>query len=208
MTGLTIWGRITSINVRKVVWAARELGLDFEHIQAGRQFGIVDTPEYRRLNPNALVPMIDDDGFVLWESNVIVRYLCAKHAPGTLYPEGLCERFEAERWMDWQQTTLNHAARDAFWQLIRTPVAERDASTLEASVAATETLLPMLAARVEEQRFVAGDRFTMGDIPLACELHRYWSLPREHAEHPSLARWYAEVSTRPATRGVLDIALA
>src|SRR5262245_53018495 len=122
---LTIWGRITSINVRKVVWAARELSLPFLLVNAGREFGLVHTSEYLRMNPNARVPVIDDDGFVLWESNVIVRYLCAKYGSGALYPESLPERFEAERWMDWQQTTLNPAGRDAFWQLIRTPEAQR-----------------------------------------------------------------------------------
>jgi glutathione S-transferase len=207
MDKLKIWGRISSLNVRKVVWAARELGLSFEQVNAGREFGIVSTPDYLRMNPNAKVPVIDDAGFVLWESNVIVRYLCAKYSFGELYPERLPERFEAERWMDWQQTSLNPAARDAFWQLIRTAPAQRDPALLEKSVAATEPLLSILDARLARCAFIAGERFSMADIPIACELHRFWALPREHAAHPQIARWYAEVSTRPATRGVLDIAL-
>jgi len=110
---LQIWGRLSSINVRKVVWCAQELGLAFERTDAGRQFGVVQTPAYRALNPNGLVPTIEDDDGAgggrlrLWESNVIVRYLCARHSPGVLYPEPLAARFDAERWMDWQQTTLN-----------------------------------------------------------------------------------------------------
>lgn len=208
MDSITIWGRITSINVRKVIWAAQELGLAFRHVNAGREFGLVDTAEYRRLNPNARVPVIEDAGFVLWESNVIVRYLCAKYALGSLYPDALRERFEAERWMDWQQTTLNPAGRDAFWQLVRTPANERDAALLARSVAATEPLLALLDGLLAGRQFIAGDRFTMADIPIACEVHRFWSLPREHSAHPRLERWYAAVSTRSATRGVLDVALA
>lgn len=113
-----IWGRITSINVRKAVYAAQELGLDFERIDAGGVFGIVKTPEYIALNPNSVVPTLVEGDFVLWESNVIVRYLCAKHSQGKLYPTDLQQRFNAERWMDWQQTTVNPASRGGFWQLI------------------------------------------------------------------------------------------
>jgi len=145
---LNIWGRISSINVRKVVWCAQELGLDFQRTEAGGRFGIVRTPEYLALNPNALVPCIDDgEGAarrVLWESNVIVRYLCATHASGTLYPEPLDARFDAERWMDWQQITFNPAARSAFLQLIRTAPDQRDDALVAASVAATEPLLDLL----------------------------------------------------------------
>src|SRR5215212_7728137 len=125
---LKIWGRLSSINVRKAVLAAQWLEIPFERTDAGQQFGIVNTPEYRARNPNGLIPTIEDDGFVLWESNVIVRYLCAKHSAGKLYPQGLPERFEAERWMDWQQTTFNPAGRNAFIQLIRTPADQRDAN--------------------------------------------------------------------------------
>jgi glutathione S-transferase len=208
MDSLTIWGRITSLNVRKVIWTAQELGLHFRHVSAGREFGVVQTAEYRLMNPNAKVPVVEDDGFVLWESNVIVRYLCANHSEGALYPAALRERFDAERWMDWQQTTLNPAARDAFWQLIRTPQTERSDSVVAKSVAATEPLLSMLDNLLASRPFIAGERFTMADIPLACDVHRYWSLPREHAPHAHLERWYREVSTRPATRGVLDVPLA
>src|SRR5829696_9275573 len=125
---LTLWGRVNSINVQKVHWCLKELGLAYDRIEAGREFGVVDTPEYRRMNPNGLVPTIEDDGFVLWESNVIVRYLAARHGAGRLYPDDLRVRFDAERWMDWQATTLWPALRPVFIGLVRTPVAERDSS--------------------------------------------------------------------------------
>src|SRR6478672_10156221 len=138
---LQIWGRLSSINVRKVVWCAQELGLAFERTEAGGRFGVVQTPEYRALNPNALVPTIEDAGVRLWESNVIVRYLCARHAAAGLYPEALAARFDAERWMDWQQTTLNPAGREAFIQWVRTPADRRDAAAAARSAQATESLL-------------------------------------------------------------------
>lgn len=138
---LRLWGRLSSINVRKVVWTVQELGLELQRTDAGGQFGIVCEPPFLRLNPNGMVPLIEDDGFTLWESNAIVRYLCAKHASGTLYPEDLRTRFVAEQWMDWRQTTLNPAGRDAFLQWVRTPEAQRDPAAIARSVAATEPLL-------------------------------------------------------------------
>ncbi len=205
---LKLWGRMTSINVKKVVWAAQELGLDFQRTEAGGAFGVVRTPEYLARNPNALVPLMEDDDFVLWESNVIVRYLCAKHAPGTLYPTGLRERFDAERWMDWQQTTFNPASRPAFWQLIRTAPEQRDMAAVAASNAAVEALLATLDAQLARHAYVAGDHFSMADIPLGCEAHRFFKLPQPRQSWPHVDRWYRALSTRPAARGVLDMELS
>lgn len=205
---LKIWGRLSSINVRKVVWAAGEVGAPFERVDAGGAFGLVDTDWYARLNPNRQVPLIDDDGFALWESNVIVRYLAAKHAPGRLYPDDLAARFDAERWMDWQQTALNPAGRDAFIQLIRVPAERRDAAAIERSRARTAPLLALLDAHLARRRFVAGDEFTMADIPIGCEIHRWFGLPLERTPMPHLERWYREVSTRPAASSVLTLPLA
>lgn len=204
---LKIWGRLSSINVRKVVWAARETGAAFERIDAGAAFGVVDTEWYGELNPNRLVPLIIDDGFALWESNVVVRYLCAKYAPDRLYPLDLPTRFDAERWMDWQQTTLNPAARDAFMQLIRTPADKRDRAALERSRTQTEPLLARLDRHLSARRFVAGATFSMADIPLGCEIHRWYGLPLERPALPNLDRWYREVSARPAAVPVLTLPL-
>ena len=211
---LKIWGRISSINVRKVVWCAQELGLTFERIDAGRDFGIVQTPEYRALNPNSLVPTIEDelDGerVVLWESNVVVRYLCARHAAGTLYPEPLAARFDAERWMDWQQTTLNPAGREAFVQWVRTQPERRDAAAAARSVAATEHLLAQLDAHLATRTYMAGDAFTIADLPIGCEVHRWFGLPAAEYRRPrwpNVERYFAMLRARPASRGVLDRAL-
>ncbi|MBO9515541.1 MAG: glutathione S-transferase [Variovorax sp.] len=211
---LNIWGRISSINVRKVVWCAQELGLEFQRTEAGGRFGVVQTPEYLALNPNALVPLIDDgegdSRVVLWESNVIVRYLCAKHSLGRLYPEPLAERFSAERWMDWQQTTLNPVSGGAFRQWIRTPAAQRDPEVIAHSVHATEPLFAMLDAHLATRTYMLGDRFTMADIPLGCEAHRWFGLPQTEYTRPSwpnVERWFADLRSRAGARGVLDLAL-
>ena len=212
MSSLRIWGRMSSINVKKVVWAAQELGLDFQRTEAGGVHGVVRTPEYLRLNANALVPVIDDDGFVLWESNVIVRYLCAKHSTGRstghFYPEKLPERFDAERWMDWQQTTVNPASRPGFWQLIRTPADQRNAQAIADSNVAVELLMATLDAHLARHRFMLGEQFSMADIPLGCEVHRWFGLPQAREKRPSLERWFAELCARPASQGVLDMALS
>ncbi len=205
---LKIWGRISSINVRKVVLAAQLLELPFERVDAGRDFGITRTPDYLARNPNALVPTLEDGDFVLWESNVIVRYLCAKHDDGGLYPRELQPRFDAERWMDWQQTTLNPAGRTAFWQVVRTPEPQRDPEAIARSVAETEHLLGVLDAHLAGRPFMAGNALTMADIPIACEMHRWWGLPFEHPAHPHLQRWYDGIRSLPAARGVLDLPLS
>ena len=205
---LKIWGRMSSINVKKVVWTAQELGLEFQRNEAGGQFGLVRTPEYLRLNPNALVPVMEDGDFVLWESNVIVRYLCAKHSPGQLYPSDLRERFEAERWMDWQQTTFNPASRQGFWQLIRTAPEKRNAQAIRDSNAAVEALLATLDAQLGHHAFVAGDHFTMADMALGCEAHRWFGLPQPRKSWPNVERWYQGLRARHASAGVLDMALS
>ena len=201
-----IWGRITSINVRKVIWALQELGLPFERKDAGAAFGVVNTDEYAQLNPNRLVPLMVQGERTLWESNVIVRYLCA--AEQRLCPADTWLRADAERWMDWQQTTFSPAGRDAFIQLFRKPEGVPNMDKVNASVKSTLPLLDMLDHHLSRRPFLAGDGFGMADIPMGCEVHRWKGLPIAHSTRPHLDRWYAEVSQRPATRGVLDVPLS
>jgi glutathione S-transferase len=204
---LRIWGRISSINVRKVVLCAQLLELEFERIDAGMSHGVVNTPDYLAKNPNGLVPLMEDGEFCLWESNAIVRYLCAREG-STLYPQNLQRRADAERWMDWQQTTLNRAGGAAFVQWIRTPDDQRDRQAIAASVAKTEPLFDQLDRHLSLQPFMAGDTLTMADIPIACEVHRWWGLPQPHPAWPHVERWYAGLLAMPASRGVLDLPLA
>ncbi|WP_431094688.1 glutathione S-transferase family protein [Polaromonas aquatica] len=205
---LHLWGRISSINVRKVVWAAQELGLTMQRTDAGGQFGIVKEADYRQKNPNSLVPLMEDGDVRIWESNVIVRYLCAKYSHGDFYPASLPERFAAEQWMDWQQTTFNPAGRTAFIQWIRTPDEQRNPALIAQSVAATEALLDLLDAHLANNAYIGGERFGMADIPLACEMHRWFGLPQPRAARTHLDRWYQNILARPATRGVLDLPLS
>ena len=207
MKTLHIWGRMSSINVKKVIWTAQELGLDFQRTEAGGAFGLVKTPEYLRLNPNSLVPVIEDDGFVLWESNTIVRYLCASRE-SALYPSDLRQQFDAERWMDWQQTTFNPASRSGFWQLIRTPPAEQNQAVIAQSNAAVEALMATLDAHLAGRSFMVGAAFSMADIPLALEVHRWFGLPQTRQARPNIERWYSTLQARPASLGVLDMALS
>jgi glutathione S-transferase len=204
---LRIWGRLSSINVRKVVLCAQVLELEFERIDAGLNFGIVNTPDYRARNPNGLVPLLEDGDFTVWESNVIVRYLCARES-APLYPDDLHRRFDAERWMDWQQTTLNPAGSPGFKQWIRTPEAQRDPQVIAASVAAAEPMFAQLDVHLAHQPFIAGEALTMADIPIACEVHRWWGLPQPRPAWPHLERWYARWLAMPAGRGVLDLPLS
>ncbi|TWO70763.1 glutathione S-transferase [Caenimonas sedimenti] len=205
---LKIWGRISSINVRKVVLAAQLLEVPFERVDAGATFGIVKTPEYLTKNPNAMVPLLEDGEFTLWESNVIVRYLAARHGASGFYPQDLRQRFDAERWMDWQQTTLNPAGREAFIQLIRVAPEQRNQAAIDASIAATEPLLDMLEALLASRPYMAGGAVTMADVPIACEIHRWWGLPLQRPHRPYLQRWYEGLCGRPAARGALDVPLS
>lgn len=149
------------------------------------------------MNPNALIPLMADGEFLLWESNVIVRYLCAKFAPDRLYPLALEQRFNAERWMDWQQTTLNPAARPPFVQLIRTAPEKRNAALIAQSNLAAERLFALLDEHLATRAFMLGDEFTMADIPLGCEAHRWLGLPQSHTPRPHVERWFERLRTRP-----------
>jgi glutathione S-transferase len=203
---LTVWGRVNSVNVKKVLWAAEELGLQYERIDAGLQFGVNKTPEYLAMNPTGLVPTIRDDGFVLWESHTVVRYLAAKHAAGSLCPAGLRERADAERWMDWA-FTLQSAVRDAFWHLIRTPAEQRDMKAVEASRKRSAELLAIAERALSKSAFIAGDRLTMGDIPLGCEVQRWIRLPGERPSFPNVEAWFERLRERAPFRKAVDLPL-
>jgi glutathione S-transferase len=203
---LKIWGRLSSMNVQKVVICANELGLRYERIEAGGKFGVVDTPEYRKLNPNGLVPTIEDDGFVLWESNAIVRYLARVHGAGTLWPNDPRVGADADRWMDWQATRATPAMGDAFVQLVRTPAEKRDMSAVAASIAKSEPAMAILDAHLATRKYVAGD-YSMADIPVAATAHRWIGLPCEKEPRPHVEAYVERVTARPAYHGVLTLPL-
>ncbi|OQW59511.1 MAG: glutathione S-transferase [Proteobacteria bacterium SG_bin9] len=200
---LKIWGRTNSINVQKVLWCCHELGLDYDRIDAGLHFGVTNTPEYSAINPNRLVPTIEDGEVKLWESNVIVRYLAHKYDAGGLCPADLSTRFDAERWMDWQATVFWPALRPLFIALIRTRAAERDDSAVSTAEAQSLSAVRILDHRLEDQAFLAGRAFTMGDIPVAATVHRWYSLDIDHPELPNVRRWYDLMRGRPAFQRIV-----
>jgi glutathione S-transferase len=205
---LKIWGRISSINVQKVVICANELEIPYERVDAGGKFGVVATPEYKRLNPNSLVPTIEDGDFVLWESNAIVRYLAHTYGSGSLWPNDPRTLADADRWMDWQTTTLNPAQGDAFMQLVRTPPDQRNMAAVAASLKKTEPHMAVLDAHLSGRRYVTGDALTMADIPLACSAHRWLGLPVDDKEpRRHVEAWLAMLRARPAFASVLTLPL-
>jgi glutathione S-transferase len=199
---LKIWGRTNSVNVQKVLWCCEELAVGYERIDAGGAFGVVQTPEYRRRNPNGLVPTIDDDGFALWESHAIVRYLAAMHAAG-LWPEDRRMRAEADQWMDWTHTTFEPAIGPLFMGLIRTPPERRDAQAIENSRSKTAEALVIVDSHLGSRQYLAGSAFTTGDIALGCGIWRWMALPIERPGLPNVERWFATLGQRPAYRKIV-----
>ena len=197
---LKIWGRRNSINVQKVLWTCAELGLPYERVDAGLQFGVNDTAEYRAMNPNGLVPTIDDDGFVLWESHAIVRYLARRHGMGTLFPADAKIAADADRWMEWYSTTLWPAMKPVFWNLVRIAPEKRNMAEVTAAHAKLVEYFGVVDALLAGRPYMAGHAFSMGDIPLALTAFRWFNLPIERPEFPALAAWFERVSGRAAFR--------
>ena len=198
-----IWGRSNSLNVQKALWCCEELAVDYERIDAGGAFGVVNTPDYRKLNPNGLVPTLVDDGFVLWESNAIVRYLAAKHGSGALWPTDPRRRADADRWMDWHISTFWPAIHPLFLGMVRTAPEQRNAQAIENSRLKTAEVLRTVDAHLATHPFLGGDAFGMGDIPFGCGIWRWMSLPIERPASPNLERWFAALQQRPAYKKVV-----
>jgi glutathione S-transferase len=196
---LRIWGRNNSSNVMKVLWLCEELAIPFERIDAGGAFGVTRTPEYLAKNPNALVPTIEEeDGFVLWESNAILRYLSRSRAPGNpIYPADPRAAADCDRWMDWQLGALNPPMTQVFFTYVRTPEAERDYAATAKARDAAEKLWAMVEAKLEGGDFVCGDHLTTADIALGIYVHRWFEMPIDRAPMPRLRGWYDRLRARP-----------
>ncbi len=203
---LKIWGRTNSVNVKKALWCLDELGLKYERTDAGMQYGVVNTPEYRKMNPNGLVPTMDEDGFILWESHSILRYLAAKYGKGVLWPMDERTRAVANQWMDWA-FSFQGSVRDAFWHLIRTPEDKRDAKAIEASRLKSGQMAAILDAALADRMYVAG-AFSMGEIPIGCEVQRWMRLPMERPKLPHLEAWFERLCARTAFKRNVDIPLS
>jgi glutathione S-transferase len=197
---LKIWGRTNSINVQKVLWCCGELDLQYERVDAGMQFGVNTTVEYKAMNPNGLVPTINDDGFVLWESHAIVRYLSRKHAVGGLSPEDSRIHADADRWMEWYSTTMWLNLRPIFWNLVRTAPEKRNMKEVEESRQKLASNLAIVNAQLSDRAYMVGPSFTMADIPMGVAAHRWFNLPIERPSMPHFERWYKRMCERPAFR--------
>ena len=203
---IKIWGRNTSSNVQKAMWAVGELGLEHTRIDVGGVFGKTKEPAYLAMNPNSLVPTLEEaDGFTLWESNSIVRYLAGKHDKnGVLEPKDPEQRALASQWMDWQLSVAGPAITPAFWGLIRTPPEKRDLAAIAASQTKTTDSIKMLDAQLGKTPYVAGNEFTFGDIPVGVMTYRFWQLVPERPELPNLKRWYADLQKRKAFKDAVE----
>jgi glutathione S-transferase len=197
---LKVWGRRNSINVQKVMWAVGELGLAHEHIDAGGSFGGLDTDEFGTMNPNRRVPVIDDDGIVVWESHAIVRYLAAKYGAGALWPEDAGARARSDLWTDWVLADLQPAFIGLFWNLYRTPEEQRNWNLIRQGIARSAILFQLLDRRLSEHAFIAGDVLTMGDIPAGTQLYRYFELEIDRPSLPNVEAWYARLQEREPYR--------
>jgi glutathione S-transferase len=194
---LKIWGRTNSINVQKVLWTCAELKLKYDRIDAGMQFGVNNTPEYLAMNPNGLVPTINDDGFILWESHAIVRYLSRRHGKGTLWPNDDKVCADADRWMEWYSTTLWLNLRPVFLNLVRLAPEKRDMALVEESRKKLAANFDVVNKLLAGRQYMAGSSLTMGDIPMGVSVHRWFLLPIERPSYPHLQTYYERLKQRP-----------
>jgi glutathione S-transferase len=196
---IKIWGRNTSSNVQKVMWAIGELDLPHQRIDVGGAFGKNKEAPYLAMNPNGLVPTLEEeDGFTLWESNSIVRYLAARHASRTLEPTDLRTRALAHKWMDWQLSVMGPSLTPVFWGLIRTPPEKRDVNAIAAGKSRSIEAAQLLDRQLVGTAYLAGEAFSYGDIPVGIMIYRYVQLIPERPSTPNLDRWYTAISSRPA----------
>ena len=206
---LKIWGRKNSSNVRKALWCAEEVAVPYEAIDAGGAFGIVDQPEYRAMNPNGRIPVIEDDGFVLWESNAIVRYLAARYAPGSaMYPDSLTARASADKWMDWTTSTFADPFKSVFWGVLRTPADQQDWVQINGAIKTCQALLAVVDDALAKQPYLSGEALGMGDIPLGSFIYAWFEMPIERPAMHHLQAWYERLKARPAYRKAVMTALS
>lgn len=197
---LEIWGRPYSSNVIPVIWTANELGLDYQLQLAGGSFGKLDTEDYARINPNRMIPAIRDGDFALWESHAIVRYLCDRYAAGSLSPADPGTRALADQWMEWSGSRAFPPVIQLFFATVRTAPEKRDPARIAALRDEASEVLALLDAHLAGRAYVAGDSFTMGDIPLGCVAYRYFNVEVERPRLPHLEAWYQSLCERPAYR--------
>lgn len=197
---MKVWGRRSAYNVQKVLWALGELGLAFEHVEAGGAAGGLDRPEFLALNPHGRIPVLADGDAVVWESNTIVRYLAARHGAGSLWRDDPLERSRFERWMDWELASFQPDFMALFWGYFRTPEAERDAAAVARAARRCAAHVALLDAWLASSPFLAGERPSPADIAVGTGFYRYFEMGCEVPQPPHVRDWYARLAARPAYR--------
>ncbi|HKJ50909.1 MAG TPA: glutathione S-transferase family protein [Gammaproteobacteria bacterium] len=202
---IEIWGRANAYNVQKTLWMLRELELEFRHHDLGSTAGDLETAEFLALNPHARIPVIRDGDAVVWESNTVLRYLGAKYDSGGLWPTDAYQRSFAERWMDWELATLQVDFIDLFWGFYRTPAEARDAQAIAAAARRCVHDFDLLDRQLRASPYLGGERFTIGDIPCAVCLYRYFEMGFDVPRPEYVMQWYARLAERPAFRATVMI---
>lgn len=195
---ITIWGRRSAFNVQKVLWMLGELELPYQHIEAGGAAGGLSAPDFLAMNPNGRIPVLKDGTLIIWESHAILRYLAAKYGAGTLWPEDVAARSDADRWMDWSQSGLQNAFMDLFWGFYRTPEDDRDAAFIERASLRCDRLFELLDQHLETSPYLGGNAFTMADIPAGTTLYRYHEMDVPRGILPYVEAWYGRLQKRKA----------
>jgi glutathione S-transferase len=197
-TMLRILGKASSINVRKVLWTCREIGIEYQREDWGTGFAPTNTSEFLDMNPNGLVPVIEDEAGALWESNTICRYLAAKRGRADLLPANARARAGVEQWMDWQATDLNASWRYAFLALVRRDPFFQDTRQIETSVAEWNARMGILERRLAVTgAFAAGPDFTLADVVLGLSVNRWLMTPIERPNYPAAAAYFDRLKQRP-----------
>lgn len=193
---IDVWGRRSSSNVQKVIWALGELGLDFKRHTVGGSFGGVREAAYLKMNPNALVPVLQDGDITMFESNAIVRYLGARYGEGTLRPKEPKALALAEQWMEWQQLNVVPHISVIFWNLVRSPVEQRNDKAVADANSKLADVLPIADRALATAPWFAGDRFSFGDIVLGVLYWRYSCLDCTKPDTPNIKRWLEALKQR------------
>ena len=203
---LRVWGRRNSINVQKVMWLLGELRIEHEHIPAGGPHGLLSEPQFGALNPNRLVPVVQDETGAIWESHSILRYLAARHGGAPWWPDDPFERSLVDRWMDWCQSAWQPAfVGGVFWGFWRTPEAQRDSVAIARALRECARLIELLDAALAARSFLAGERLSLADIPVGVSMYRYFEMPIERPPAANVEAWRARLHERSAYRKHVEI---
>ncbi|GGA53218.1 glutathione S-transferase family protein [Pelagibacterium lentulum] len=197
MSKVVLWGRASSANVQKAVWALEETGTTFIRTDVAGRFGGTDTPEFIAMNPNRLVPVLTHGDLTMWESHAIVRYVAAQFGTDTLWPNEPAERAIIDQWTDWTATTFQPAWLRLFWTLVRTPEAQRDAAAIDAALEASVRAMRIMDAQLQKTAYLAGDDFSYADIVAGASLYRWFTMEIERPSMSGVEAWHERLKQRP-----------